>query len=374
MGRGTGVRAVGDAAVQIDFKYRGRRYRERLRIEPSARNLKWAAGLKQRIEHEIATGAFDYARHFPESKHAEAPAGASVSDFIDAWLARTERGLEPETHRKYALDAAIVKRAKLADGTELGSRPACRLTRDDINGWVSGLDLSAKRIRNILTPLRSGLQLALDQGAVPTNVAANIEIARAASAEARRRRPKEPFTPDEVRALAATEYGWLWELWAWTGLRTGELIALRTTDVVGDRMRVERAVRLGREKTPKTDAGTRTVALLEPAQAALRRRPGGDGLLIENPATGRPFESDKQVRVLFAEACVAAGVRYRNPYQLRHTFASWCLSAGENPLWVARQMGHRDVLMVLRVYGRWIPEQDPLAGSRVLGLWQREGN
>ena len=365
MGRGTGVRAVGDT-IQIDFKYRGERFRPRLRMEPNARNLKFAAGLKQRIEHEIATGTFDYARHFPNDRRAQAPSGATVASFIDEWLRRSERSLEPETHRKYRLDAEIVKRAKLADGSELGSREARRLSRDDINGWVAGLDLSAKRIRNILTPLRSGLQLALDQGAVPTNVAANVEITRAASAEAKRRRPKEPFTPAEVRALAATKHGWLWAFWAWTGLRTGELIALRTTDIEGDRMRVERAVRLGREKTPKTDAGSRVVRLLEPAQAALARRPEGEGLLIENPATGRPFESDKQIRVLFAEACVAAGVRYRNPYQLRHTFASWTLSAGENPLWVAKQMGHRDVLMVLRVYGRWIPEQDPQAGARVV--------
>lgn len=37
-----------------------------------------------------------------------------------------------------------------------------------------------------------------------------------------------------------------------------------------------------------------------------------------------------------------AGVRYRYPYQMRHTFASQALSAGENAMWVARQMGHRD--------------------------------
>lgn len=59
-------------------------------------------------------------------------------------------------------------------------------------------------------------------------------------------------------------------------------------------------------------------------------------------------------------------MRYRYPYQLRHTFASWALSSGENPLWVARQMGHKDVSMVLRVYGRYIPEMDPLAGTRML--------
>jgi integrase len=51
-----------------------------------------------------------------------------------------------------------------------------------------------------------------------------------------------------------------------------------------------------------------------------------------------------------------AGVRYRNPYQTRHTFASTLLSSGANPLYVAKQMGHRDTEMITRNYGRWIEQ------------------
>jgi integrase len=50
-------------------------------------------------------------------------------------------------------------------------------------------------------------------------------------------------------------------------------------------------------------------------------------------------------------------VRYRNPYQTRHTYASTLLSANENPWWVAKQMGHVDVEMVFRHYGKWIPNK-----------------
>jgi hypothetical protein len=41
-----------------------------------------------------------------------------------------------------------------------------------------------------------------------------------------------------------------------------------------------------------------------------------------------------------------AKVRYRNVYQTRHTFASTLPSAGVNPLYVAKQMGHRDTEMI----------------------------
>ncbi|RMH36814.1 MAG: hypothetical protein D6694_13555, partial [Gammaproteobacteria bacterium] len=50
-------------------------------------------------------------------------------------------------------------------------------------------------------------------------------------------------------------------------------------------------------------------------------------------------------------------VRYRPPYQTRHTYASMMLSAGANPLWVARQMGHKDWGMIRKRYGRWIPQE-----------------
>ncbi|WP_372700478.1 hypothetical protein [Castellaniella sp.] len=40
------------------------------------------------------------------------------------------------------------------------------------------------------------------------------------------------------------------------------------------------------------------------------------------------------------------------------------LSAGEHPMWVARQMGHSNWAMIIRVYGKWMPSADDQAGSR----------
>jgi hypothetical protein len=47
-----------------------------------------------------------------------------------------------------------------------------------------------------------------------------------------------------------------------------------------------------------------------------------------------------------------ADLRYRRPYQTRHTYALMMLSAGEHPMWVAKQTKHSDWAMVARVYGR----------------------
>jgi integrase len=90
-----------------------------------------------------------------------------------------------------------------------------------------------------------------------------------------------------------------------------------------------------------------------------------------NPRTGKDWHEAKALARAFRKACKEAGVRYRYVYQLRHSFASRALSAGENPLWVARYMGHTDVGMVTRHYGKWIPSVDPQAGQRMLSKADR---
>lgn len=63
-----------------------------------------------------------------------------------------------------------------------------------------------------------------------------------------------------------------------------------------------------------------------------------------------------------------AGVRYRNPYQTRHTYASMMLSAGENLAWVSNQMGHSDVLITARTYARWI-SNDEQQGKKAIEMF-----
>lgn len=62
------------------------------------------------------------------------------------------------------------------------------------------------------------------------------------------------------------------------------------------------------------------------------------------------------------------GLRHRNAYQCRHTYASPMLTAGQNPWYVAEQIRHVDVQMVFRVYAKFIvadyqkPKAQPPSG------------
>ena len=58
-----------------------------------------------------------------------------------------------------------------------------------------------------------------------------------------------------------------------------------------------------------------------------------------------------------------AGVRYRVPYQTRHTYASTMLQVGEDLEYVAKQMGHEDSTTTLKYYARFIQQKGVKHGS-----------
>ena len=200
---------------------------------------------------------------------------------------------------------------------------------------------------NLLTPLRRAFaEHAIDEEYLTINPLAGLSLKRVETAFGEDDDDDiDPFTPDEIATVlpfAEPQYASLFEFWVWVGLRTGELIALSWSDVDISTgvVRINRSRRKGRLKLPKTKAGIREVRLLPPAIKALKLQWAFTGTtgreVFINPHTQLPFTGDRPLRRAWAALLKVAGVRYRYPYQLRHTYASWMLSGGENPLWVAR--------------------------------------
>ena len=69
-GKFTGVHASSQSSIEITFAYRGKRCRERIKLKPTAANLRAAANHRGAILDAIAKGTFDYATTFPDSPRA----------------------------------------------------------------------------------------------------------------------------------------------------------------------------------------------------------------------------------------------------------------------------------------------------------------
>jgi integrase len=133
--------------------------------------------------------------------------------------------------------------------------------------------------------------------------------------------------------------------------------------LVGNTVLVERArvVRITREET-KTDAGRRLIDLRRGAlQAILDQRQFTsleNDLVFHDPYHNAGWQDSSRISTRWNATLKKAGVRQRVLYQTRHTFASTLLSSGANPLYVAKQMGHKDTTMVTKTYGKWIELED----------------
>ena len=153
-----------------------------------------------------------------------------------------------------------------------------------------------------------------------------------------------------------------------TGLRQGELIALRWKDVdwKAGLIRVRRNYTRGRFGTPKTKRSSRSVPMPERVAAALKEHfkrseyTGADDLVFCHPETGGPFDASK-MRKRFKDAIKAAGVRSIRFHDLRHTFGTRMAAAGAPLRTIQEWMGHRDY-KTTEIYADYAP--DPVQGAR----------
>lgn len=355
-GKYTGVTVRGNA-IQISFVYKGKRIREHIRCGrvPRPADIKMAWEARCAALRDIDLGRFEYINHFPDSPNAEkfSPSSkqVSVEQAISTWLKNNHRNWAYSTLRDYT---SICKFHLIPT---FGHYQLIELTKPMIDTWINSLELSPKRINNILTPLRLVFKDAILAGQIDQDTMSRIKNLKASP------RQPEPFTQKE-RAQILSElpdhYKSVIDFGFNSGLRTSELIALEWYDVdlTQKSIFVNKAIVRGKPKMPKTQAGIRRVELSDHACSILKTeldRGIGSKHVFVDPKTNNHWASDQPLRKrVWTPALKRAGVKYREPYQMRHTYASEMLSQGKNPLWVAKQLGHSDWGMIRKVYGRWI--------------------
>lgn len=144
-------------------------------------------------------------------------------------------------------------------------------------------------------------------------------------------------------------------------MRTGELLAIRWQDVDLENKVAHIRVNItaGKEKEPKTKGSIRTIELNSQAIDALYKIKHSkfyDSFRVFiDPHNGKHYQNGDGLRkYIWKPALVKSKIKYRYPYQCRHTYASMMLTSGRNPMWVASQIGHSDWGMIRKTYGRWI--------------------
>lgn len=78
---------------------------------------------------------------------------------------------------------------------------------------------------------------------------------------------------------------------------------------------------------------------------------------------GNPINLNNFTKRVWAPLLRNLNLDYRKPYMMRHTAATLWLASGENPEWIARQLGHSSTEMLFKVYSRFVPNMTRQDGS-----------
>jgi len=368
----------GRTTLRIQFYYRGVVCRETFRLEATPANIRYVGRQRAAVLSAIERNAFNYADFFPRSKNAvrfgHVAERVLIGTLLDTHLEEKKKVLEDSSFVRYK------RCCKTHLYPNFGRIAIQDLTAHTIRAWLKSLRCQRKTITNIITPLRAVIYRALSDDYIDHNPLDKININELLSKAQKKSRFKiDPFTRDEIQAIldiAEGQIKTLYQFAFFTGLRPSELMGLRWGDVDWTHgvVRIEETIVDGKNKDPKTEAGFRDVLLLPPALEALEAQKPYSFLeyqqVFKNPYTGKAWEKSQQLRrTAWIYLLKRAGVRYRNPYQTRHTYASMLISQGENILWVSKQMGHANMEVTLKRYTDWIPNTHVKGGYQTHHDW-----
>jgi integrase len=353
------------------------------------RRQKWASGYRTKREAERALSEIAASVH--SGTYIE-PSKQTLGEFVADWLAAIEPTIRPATHYSYD------RNLRLHVLPRLGSVQLRRIDAGMLNGLYAELladgkqsngggGLSPRSVRYIHTIVHRAFRDAVRWGRIARNPADAADPPRSTASM---RPTMKTWTAKQLRAFlehtADHRLHAAFVLLATTGMRRGECLGLRWSDVdlragrvsiTQTMIAVNHQVRIG---SPKTARARRTVVLDSGTVAAIRdhrQRQIAERLLMGAGFTdhglvfcrpdGGPLHPERFSRTFMIEAA-RAGLPAIRLHDLRHTWATLALSAGEHPKVVQERLGHANVSITLDVYSHVTEGLHGDAASRVAGI------
>jgi integrase len=327
------------------------------------------------------------AERYQRAHHAAIDSGVWIDPragrvTLAAWAKEWQRTvvhLRPKTRKVY--DVNLRNHVLPA----LGDHELTKLTPSMLRAWLSdltakegrgGKPIAAGTVAQAYRTLNRVLAAAVDDELIGRNPLRGVKPPRIEP------KPMRFLTHDEVASLAAAidaRYRAFVYLAAYSGLRAGELVALRrphvdllrrTVTVVEQVQYVDRHYLVA---PPKSAAGRRSVALPRLVAAELEAHLRGipdqsaEALVFPAPEGGYLHLENFRKRV-WLPAVETAGVAPLRLHDLRHTCASLAIAAGADVKVLQRMLGHASAALTLDRYGHLLPGQAESVAERLDAL------
>ncbi|MDQ3353674.1 MAG: site-specific integrase, partial [Actinomycetota bacterium] len=265
---------------------------------------------------------------------------------------------------------------------DLGSVELGKLTPSMLRAWLSALTtkigghgkrLAPGSVAQAYRTLNRVLTAAVDDDLLGRNPLRGVKPPRVEP------KPMRFLSHEDVATLAChvdPRYRAFVLVAAYTGLRAGELMALRRKhiDLLHQTITIDEQVQYigGRHLVlpPKSAAGRRSVAVPAVVVSELEKHlglyaePGAEGLVFAAPEGGFLRLENFRKRV-WQPAVAEAGLAPIRIHDLRHTCASLAIAAGADVKVLQRMLGHASAALTLDRYGHLLPGQAESVASRL---------
>ena len=363
-----------------DFRYMGIRCRETTNLEDNAYNRRILKKRLEQLEAEITLGTFEYEKYFPKSNRVEEfkekrsqqiavqTKVPLFKEFTELWFKQKQ----VEWRTSYQQKVSIVIKNYLIPA--FGNQVLSKIKKSDLLNFRASLakvthgkdqtSLKASRINQIMTPLRMILNDAAERYEFESPYK-NINNLKESKIEV------TPFSLEDVHKIITTvrdDFKPYYTIRFFTGMRTSEIDGLqwKNIDLPRREIHIREALVNGELGGTKTYGSDRTIQMSDRVyQAFLQQKSlnNGKSSFVFCNRDGGPLDYRLVNKRVWHPLLRFLGLKPRRAYQTRHTAATLWLSAGENPEWIARQLGHSTTEMLFRVYSRYIPNVTRRDGS-----------
>lgn len=269
----------------------------------------------------------------------KADAGPTFEEVVDEWWEKHEKEIAYNTAKPYrpALKRAI---------EELGQIRIKELRPVDINkfieDFISETDAAQKTARTQLTVINQPCKYAVGKGYIDSNPCRDISIPKGLKKE-----PREIASDKDIAIVKKSRDCTFGDFAYWTiytGLRRGELMGLKWEDIdLKERtISVRRSIYHDNHgtphiKEPKTEAGIRTVPILDALYATIDKRRKKRGWVFPAPDGGllRSGQIEWQLKLYKRESGIKS-----TPHQMRHAYATMLFDAGVDVKDAQALLGH----------------------------------
>lgn len=330
----------------VTFYHQSKRHRRSLRLDDTKQNRKLATNkIIPELVYKLNSGEFF------KNENNQVP---TVGEFAKV-------SFEIHKHERRELtQKSHLNVYNLHIKPYFGNTKIDKIKASDLAKWQNNLleKITAKTLKAIRSVFNTILEDAMNDEIITKNPFKLVGLPKGMETI-----QKIPFSIEEIKKIldnAPNHMKAFFAIGFYTGMRTGEIIGLKWTDIdfQNKTIKVQRSRRQGIETIPKTKNSIRDVEIIDALMPYLQKHrdiSDKNSIYVFETYKKVPFNTcDKISSHYWRKILKEQNIQYRNLYQMRHTFASLMISNGEDILWVSQMLGHKDASMTLQKYARYI--------------------